>query len=169
MVLADTGGLGQPGVVSGELSARLGLGGVPVLAEVMAIERPAAGEMRCARAPIWLRVPRSGRAGCGDGRDGIAYATLTDAIGVRTHASIRRCARPATAMDGRKLVSDHRPVDTDHSGFRLSRPSRVWWGVSLALSLEDQGVDKAGSTHDTAPAWRAGLNARADLVISAAA
>ena len=72
------------------------------------------------------------------------------------------------------LVSDHRPVDTDHKQvpFEQAEPGMVGLEsfLSLALSLEDQGVDKARIIDAmTQPRPDLGLesgifpNARADL------
>ncbi|MEC7141882.1 MAG: dihydroorotase, partial [Pseudomonadota bacterium] len=97
---------GQPGVVSGELSARLGLGGVPVLAEVMAIERDLRlVEMTGVRGHFDLVTSAEGVAAIRAAKarglpvtagTGIAYATLTEiAIGdYRTHAKLHPPLRP---------------------------------------------------------------------------
>jgi len=188
---------GQPGVVSGELSARLGLGGVPVLAEVMAIERDLRlVEMTGVRGHFDLVTSAEGvaeiRAAKARGLPvtagtGIAYATLTEiTIGdYRTHAKLHPPLRPdrdrLAVIEGLAdgtldtLVSDHRPVDTDHKRvpFEQAEPGMVGLEsfLSLALSLEDQGVDKARiiDAMTTAPARIFGLesgifpNARADL------
>ena len=160
---------GQPGVVSGELSARLGLGGIPVLAEVMAIERDLRlVEMTGVRGHFDMVTSAEGVAAIRAAKarglpitagTGIAYATLTEiAIGdYRTHAKLHPPLRPdrdrLAVIEGLAdgtldtLVSDHRPVDTDHKRvpFEQAEPGMVGLEsfLSLALSLEDQGVEKA--------------------------
>ncbi len=190
---------GQPGVTSGELSARMGLGGVPVLAEVMAIERDLRlVEMTGVRAHFDMVTSAEGvaaiRAAKARGLSvtagtGIAYATLTDiAIGdYRTHAKLHPPLRPdrdrLAVVEGLAdgtldtLVSDHCPVDTDHKRvpFEQAEPGMIGLEtfLSLALSLEDQGVPKARliDALTGAPARVFGLergirpNAAADLVL----
>ena len=190
---------GAPGVISGELSARMGLGGVPILAEVMAIERDLRlVEMTGVKAHFDLVTSAEGVAAIRAAKDrglpvtagtGIAYATLTDiAIGdYRTHAKLHPPLRPdrdrLAVVEGLAdgtldtLVSDHRPVDTDHKRvpFEQAEPGMVGLEtfLSLALSLEDQGVAKHRliSALTTAPADIFGLetgicpNARADLTL----
>ena len=188
---------GQPGVVSGELSARLGLGGIPVLAEVMAIERDLRlVEMTGVRGHFDMVTSAEGVAAIRAAKarglpitagTGIAYATLTEiAIGdYRTDAKLHPPLRPdrdrLAVIEGLAdgtldtLVSDHRPVDTDHKRvpFEQAEPGMVGLEsfLSLALSLEDQGVEKARiiDAMTAAPARVFGLesgiypNARADL------
>jgi len=190
---------GQPGVISGELSARMGLGGVPVLAEVMDIERDLRlVEMTGVRAHFDLVTSAEGVAAIRAAKarglavtagTGIAYATLTDiAIGdYRTHAKLHPPLRPdrdrLAVVEGLAdgtldtLVSDHRPIDTDNKRvpFEQAEPGMV--GVetflSLALSLEDQGVSKARliDALTSSPAEVFGLecgirpNAKADLTL----
>ncbi|MGB1157449.1 MAG: dihydroorotase [Alphaproteobacteria bacterium] len=190
---------GQPGVTSGELSARMGLGGVPVLAEVMAIERDLRlVEMTGVQAHFDMVTSAEGvaaiRAAKARGLSvtagtGIAYATLTDiAIGdYRTHAKLHPPLRPdrdrLAVVEGLAdgtldtLVSDHCPVDTDHKRvpFEQAEPGMIGLEtfLSLALSLEDQGVPKARliDALTGAPARVFGLergirpNAAADLVL----
>jgi dihydroorotase len=190
---------GQPGVTSGELSARMGLGGVPVLAEVMAIERDLRlVEMTGVQAHFDMVTSAEGvaaiRAAKARGLSvtagtGIAYATLTDiAIGdYRTHAKLHPPLRPdrdrLAVVEGLAdgtldtLVSDHCPVDTDHKRvpFEQAEPGMIGLEtfLSLALSLEDQGVPKARliDALTGAPAGVFGLergirpNAAADLVL----
>ena len=200
VVLGQTDAVwGQPGIISGELSARLGLGGIPPLAEALAIERDLRlVEMTGVKAHFDMVTSTEGveaiRAAKARGLavtagTGIAYATLTDiAIGdYRTHAKLHPPLRPdrdrlaviAGLADGTldTLVSDHRPVDTDNKRvpFEQAEPGMVGLEtfLSLALSLEDQGVSKARLIEaiTTAPARVFGLesgiypNARADLTL----
>ena len=168
--LGHTDGVwGEPGVIGGELSARMGLGGVPALAEVMAIERDLRlVEMTGVKAHFDMVTSSEGVAAIREAKarclpvtagTGIAYATLTDiAIGdYRTHAKLHPPLRPDRdrlavvqgLADGTldTLVSDHHPVDTDHKRvpFEQAEPGMVGLETffSLALSLEDQGVAKA--------------------------
>ena len=168
--LGHTDGVwGEPGVIGGELSARMALGGVPALAEVMAIERDLRlVEMTGVKAHFDMVTSSEGVAAIREAKarglpvtagTGIAYATLTDiAIGdYRTHAKLHPPLRPDRdrlavvqgLADGTldTLVSDHHPVDTDHKRvpFEQAEPGMVGLETffSLALSLEDQGVAKA--------------------------
>lgn len=198
--LGHTDGVwGEPGVVSGELSARMGLGGVPQLAEVMAIERDLRlVEMTGVKAHFDMVTSAEGVNAIRDAKarglpitagSSIAHATLTDiAIGdYRTHAKLHPPLRPDRdrlavvqgLADGTldTLVSDHRPVDTDHKRvpFEQAEPGMVGLEtfLSLALSLEDQGVPKARliSALTSAPAsvfaLESGIrpNAPADLTL----
>ncbi|MDA9176269.1 amidohydrolase family protein [Alphaproteobacteria bacterium] len=160
---------GEPGVISGELAARMGLGGIPALAEVMSIERDLRlVEMTGVRAHFDMVTSAEGVNAIRDAKarglsvtagTGIAYATLTDiAIGdYRTHAKLHPPLRPDRdrlavvqgLADGTldTLASDHRPIDTDHKRvpFEQAEPGMVGLETffSLALSLEDRGVSKA--------------------------
>ena len=200
MCLGHTDGVwGEPGVISGELSARMGLGGVPQLAEVMAIERDLRlVEMTGVKAHFDMVTSAEGVNAIRDAKarglpitagSSIAHATLTDiAIGdYRTHAKLHPPLRPDRdrlavvqgLADGTldTLVSDHRPVDTDHKRvpFEQAEPGMVGLEtfLSLALSLEDQGVPKARliSALTSAPAsvfaLESGIrpNAPADLTL----
>ena len=198
--LGHTDGVwGEPGVIGGELSARMGLGGVPQLAEVMAIERDLRlVEMTGVKAHFDMVTSAEGVNAIRDAKarglpitagSSIAHATLTDiAIGdYRTHAKLHPPLRPDRdrlavvqgLADGTldTLVSDHRPVDTDHKRvpFEQAEPGMVGLEtfLSLALSLEDQGVSKARlvSALTSAPAsifaLESGIrpNAPADLTL----